>query len=511
MNQRKIGVLLSYAIMGTQSLIALIYVPMLLHYLTQTQYGIYQLMGSVIAYLSIMEFGLANTTTRYVSRCLATKDYEQLKQVIGTSHTIYLIIAVGLLFLGTIFYFCIDPVYSRTLSAEELYIAKQVYLIMLVNITVLIQTNIFTAVINAHEHFIFVRGINLLKIILQPLLVWAILSWKASVLNVVLAQSVCIWGVIIVNYLYCKYKLKLSFPFQFSKTPLFKELTGFSIFIFLHMLMDQVYWKSGQLILGAVSGAAAVAIYAIAMQVATFAVGFPSMMSSVFLPKLSASVAVKNDLNYINTLFCKIGRLQFMLLMLIITGFIFLGKTFLSLWIGNGYGIVYWLVLIIMSGYMFDVIQSIGIAVLQAMKKHAFRAYVYTTMAVLNICLAIPLSKIYGTVGCAVSTAFCLILGTGLAINWYYWRIGINIKQFFKDIGKIFPSIILCIFAIGCLFYIWPLRQTILSFLLHAIVLILIYIVVLWGFVFNEYEKKLFSQPFIVIKNFFHSHLPTVK
>ena len=49
MNQRKAGVILSYISMGTQALVGFVYIPMLLAFLTKAQYGLYQLVGSMIA------------------------------------------------------------------------------------------------------------------------------------------------------------------------------------------------------------------------------------------------------------------------------------------------------------------------------------------------------------------------------------------------------------------------------------------------------------------------------
>ena len=496
MNQRKIGIILSYCTLACRSVIGFIFIPMLLYYLTQSQYGVYQLMGSIVLGLSVLDFGLSNTTTRYVARALALKDTKQLEHIISTSHTIYTLLTVVLLLLGSIFYFCIDSIYASSLSLQELHDAKQIYLLMLFNMALTIQGNIFTATINAHERFIFMQGLNLVKIIMQPLLVWVILMWKANAFNVVLAQTAVVFATLLCKYAYCKRKLLVSFPLQLTRTPLFKELTGFSFFIFLHVLMDQMYYRSGQFILGAVSGTKAVATYAIAIQVITFAVTLPATVNNIFLPKLSASIATQNNLREPNDLFCKLGRLQFMLFMLIFMGFCFLGKCFITLWVGTEYLKVYCLVLILLSGYILDVSQSVGNAILQAMKKHAFRAYVYTVMVVLNFILAVFLGKRYGETGCAVATVICLCLGPGVAINYYYHRVGINLKPFFQNIARISIEIIPAILLCMLFFMVFPLETNWINFLWHGLVLTLIYGGCIWFFAFNSYEKNLFLSPF---------------
>ena len=60
-NERKIGILLSYANILLQAILGFIYVPLLLHYIGKSEYGLYQLMGSLIAYFSVMDFGLSAT------------------------------------------------------------------------------------------------------------------------------------------------------------------------------------------------------------------------------------------------------------------------------------------------------------------------------------------------------------------------------------------------------------------------------------------------------------------
>lgn len=502
MNQRKAGVILSCLATLAQSIVMLIYVPMLLYFLTKEQYGIYQLVGSIVAYLSIMDFGLANTTTRYLSQAMSLGDTKKYQEIISTSHTLYLIISFVIIIIGAIFYFCISPIYSNTLTSEEINIAKQIFIVMLFNIALIIPANIFVAIINAHEQFAFIKSINLLKIILQPIVVWKILSYKATALNVALVQSFFVLSVVFINYIFCKYKLKIKFYINLKNKQLAKSLTKFSFFIFLHALMDQVYWRVGPLILGAVSGSLAVANYAIAMQVALFTSSFSWTISNVFLPKISTIIASSKNLLEIDKIFCKLGRLQFNIILLFFLGFILLGKTFFVLWVGStgDYGVCYFVSLIIIFGYIVDVSQTVGIAILQAMNKHAFRAYVYVIMAILNITLSIFLAKKYGEIGCALSTMFCMLLGSGVIINWYYNRIGLNIKLFWKNLTNIFFSAVVSFIMAILLWRIYPLTNTWISFLSHGIIFVLIYSFFSWILALNSYEKDLIRIP---LNNFY--------
>ena len=53
-NQRKLGVVLNYIYLGVNALANLLYVPILLGTIGASQYGLYQTIGSFVAYLSVL-------------------------------------------------------------------------------------------------------------------------------------------------------------------------------------------------------------------------------------------------------------------------------------------------------------------------------------------------------------------------------------------------------------------------------------------------------------------------
>ena len=67
-NQRKVGVLLTYIAQGVQILSGLLYTPIMLRLLGQSEYGLYQLVASVVSYLSILSLGFGSSYMRFYSR-----------------------------------------------------------------------------------------------------------------------------------------------------------------------------------------------------------------------------------------------------------------------------------------------------------------------------------------------------------------------------------------------------------------------------------------------------------
>lgn len=495
MNQRKAGAILSYLSLGINSAVGIIYIPMLLWFLTKEEFGLYQLVGAAIGYLSTMDFGMANTTTRYYSRYLAQKDKPAQENLLATGAILYGTLAVLVFIMGGILLFCFLPFYTNTLSAQELTTAKYLFFILLFNLAISFPSNIFTAIVNSHEKFIFTKTLSLINILLQPLVVFFLLTASPNVLMVAFGHTVCSLMVIGLTAFYAFSKLKVNFKLHRWDWTFVKELLRYSFFIFLVMLVEIIYLKTGQLILGAIVGTAAVAVYSISVQILMMYRSFSGAIFSIFLPRLSAIAARTEDMKEMNLIFIKISRLQFILLSLIFIGFILYGKFFLALWVGESFSESYGYTIMLMIGYLFVSSQNVATLILQAKNKYAAFAYIYTFTGIISLLLAIPLCKQWGGWGCALATSFCLVIGQLFATDIYYAKIGIAIKEYFVNISKIAPFVLLALVMGKIISLLFP-TNSIIVLLLQATVFTGIFIFTMWIFVLNTYEKDLIRIPF---------------
>lgn len=490
MNQLRVGALLSYVNMALHILIGLVYVPLLLHYLTVEEYGLYQLIGSLVAYLSVMDFGLSGTITRYYSQRLALGDKKGQENVLAIAMVIYLGIGVLVIMAGIVLYQLLDTIYGTTLSAEEMVSAKAMMVLLIFNVALTIPSNVFTSAITSHEQFVFLRVVTIIRSIINPIVVLAVLQFKAEALSVVQVQVVLNIIVIFSNIWYARHKIRIKIHLHSFDSILVKSMFAFAFFIFLNAIVDQVYWKTGQLILGAVSGTAAVAVFSIAILIVSYYIQFSTGVNGVFLPRLSKLAAISDDMTEMNTLFIKVGRIQYVLLGLIFSGFILFGRAFLSLWVGDALSGAYEMILVIMLPLTIPLIQNLGILILQAKNKHAFRSLVYIVIAIVNVGISIPLAKKYGGLGCAIATGGCLFIGNGIVINFYYQKIGIKVIKFFTEIIKLSLPIFLT--GIGGYFIVKIVPSSSwIELLIGVGIYTVLYCLLLWMLGLNPYEKKL--------------------
>lgn len=499
--QIKAGVVLSYATLALNNIIALVYTPFMLRMMGQSEYGLYSLVASVVAYLTIMDFGFGNAIVRYTAKYNAEGRRKEQYSLFGMFLSIYIAIGILSLTAGAWLYFNVEELFGTTMSATELSEARVMVLLMVANIALTFPLSLFPSVIMAYENFVFHKAVNIIRIFLQPCIMLPLLffGYKAVAMVVVttalnlLTQAVYCW------YCFSRLHIRISFS-SFDKT-LLREISTYSFYVFLTIIVDRAFWSTGQFILGVLSGTEDVAVYSLVVQICNYYMSFSLAISGVFLPKITHYVATGRAMSEISDMFVRIGRLQFMVLGYILSGFILFGRPFIHYWAGAGYEMVYPLAVLLMIPQTVPLIQNLGISILQAQNRQMFRSFLNVTVALISVFVGYRLTKAYGITGCAAATAMALAVGHGVILNWYYCtRIKIDILSFWRQIVRL-----ALLFAISSAVT-WIVIKTVGGGysipclagegLLFSVVAYLL----LWRFGCNDFERKYMEYPIRKLK-----------
>lgn len=490
-NQLKAGVMLSYISEAISILTGLLYTPIMLRLLGQSEYGLYQLSASVISYLGLLSLGFGSSYIRYYSRYKVLNEYDNIQKLNGMFMTIFCVIGIVCLFAGSILVLNIENIFNRSLTADELRTSRILMMIMVFNLSISFPASVFSSYITANEQYIFQRVINILRGLLNPFLTLPLLLMGYKSISVVIVQTILSIASLWINWMFCKKKIGMSFAFRNFDYRLLKELFVFSFWIFLNQIIDMINNQVDKFILGVYSGAIAVAIYGVANQISTMYITFSTSVSSVFAPRVNRIVLEKNSDEELTKLFVRVGRLQFILLFLVASGFVIFGRYFVGFWAGEGYEDVYIIVLLLIIPITVPLIQNLGIEIQRAKNKHQLRSIIYFVMAVINVIVSIPLARMYGGIGAAIGTCLSYILGNGIAMNIvYHTQVGINMLSFWKSIFSFFPAIILPI-LFGILISRFIIFTSIFQYCIWIMVYVSIYSISMWLFGMNCYEKEL--------------------
>ena len=493
-NQRRAGVVISYLLIFVNAMVGLIYVPLLLNFMTQSEYGLYRLIGSVTVYFTIMDFGLGTVVTRFYTQYRSFNDKIKTENFLALSCRIFIVLALLILILGSILYFFIENLFGQSLTELELMHAKKIYLLLLLNMVLIIIINLFNALIVSHGRFVFLKTLDLIQIIIQPIIIIQIMRVSPEASSLIIVQSFCSFISLIIRAYYCLKNLKITIKYYYFDKEILKAMSNLSMSLFVVAIFDQVYWQGNQIILGSIEGTLAVAVYSIAVQIYMNYIPMASVFSGVFLPKVTEMIGHNKSAKELSVLFIKIGRLQFLFLAAILSGFILYGEEFISLWAGEKYRDAYLISILIMIPFTINLIQTMGVVILQAKNQYGFRALVYAGVGIINIILAIPMAKNYGGIGCAAVTGICYIVGDGIIMNIYYNKIiHLDIKQFWREIAGLLRVVfITCL--IGSLFQHITYFSLVINFMLKLVCFSFLYMFMTWHFALNLYEKELFAS-----------------
>lgn len=491
MNQLRAGAVLSYLQIIISIVIALVYTPIMIRILGQSEFGLYSLIGSLAAYFSVMDLGLGNAIVRYTSRNRAIGNKQKETTLNGFFLVLYSLIGIVTLVLGFLVYKNIESIFTN-LSNVEIGKAEIMIVILTINFALAFPLSIFVSIIRAYERFVIEKLISITRIILGPLIILPVIYMGYGAISMVFITTIVNIGTLLFGVIYSVQKLKVRFNFKGFRFDLLKEILGYSFFVFLGIIVDQIYWQTDQIILGIVRGTVPVAVYAIAMQFIRLYIQFSTSISNLLLPRASQLVAENSDTSKLSNLMIKFGRIQYLILFYILGGFILIGQPFIDLWAGEGYEDVFYIVLIVMVPLSIPLIQNTGISILYAKNKQGFRSIVLIIIAILNIIISIPLAKSVGGIGVAIATAVSLTIGNTIIMNVYYYKkIGLNIPLFWKNIIKMTIPIVL-VLIVGLVFNQIIVSNTIPFLVLKALTYSFTYGYIVWKFVLNDTEKTIF-------------------
>lgn len=132
-------------------IVQMIYVPLLLNSIGQDEFGIYQLVGSIIAYVISINGVLSAGVGRFYCKPIAENDFQKAENTLAVSRRIYwsmsIIALVVVYFLTLVF----RRVYSDSFSSSRLDECTAMLFVLGINTVVTMNNSVSIAAITAHE------------------------------------------------------------------------------------------------------------------------------------------------------------------------------------------------------------------------------------------------------------------------------------------------------------------------------------------------------------------------
>ena len=264
---------------------------LILNALGEVDYGIFNLIGGVIAMLSFINGAMIIATQRYLSIHLGAGDAKKLKSVFSSSIILHLIISlIIVLLLETGGFFLFNG--GLNIPADRIGTAKIIFHFMVISTFFTINAVPYDASINSHENMLFDALLGILESITKlGIAIWLVYSGFDKLILYGLLTAALTIIIRLVKSIYCSRKYeecRLSFKLNID-IGLLKEMVSFAGWNVFGLFCSVLKSQGLAILLNLFFGIVVNAAYGIANTVNSNIRAFSTNMIRAILPQITKS------------------------------------------------------------------------------------------------------------------------------------------------------------------------------------------------------------------------------
>lgn len=359
----------------------------LLEALGVENYGIYQVVGGMVAMFSVISSSLTSAISRFITFEIGTGNMERLRKIFSTSVSIQLLLgilifvlveAIGMWFMETRMQI---PDGRMSAARWVLHCSSLTFCINLLSVP-------YNACIVAHERMKAFAYVSILEVLLKLLVCYLIII---SPIDTLITYAILLLLIaILIRIIYAVYCHR---NFEECRTsigydkPIFKEMLGFSGWSFFNNSAFILNGQGVNMLMNVFFGVTVNAARGIANQVEGAVLQFVNSFTTAINPQITKSYA-NGDLTAMHKLVCRGAKFSFFMILLMALPIILEARQILEIWLVEvpEYAVAFVQLSLIMG--MCDCIGSSGYTACMATGKLRTYSLVITSIGILEFPLA---------------------------------------------------------------------------------------------------------------------------
>lgn len=414
-------------------------------------YGIYNVVGSIVSLFSFLQTAMASANYRYLAFAIGKEDRVGLLAILKSAFIISLIIVLAVLLIGEslgLFY-----IYNYLNVPPKRFEAScVVYQISLISCIIQTITMVYYSAVIAHERMKFFAYLSflesILKISIAVLIAFSPIDKLILYASLVLASNIII---LILYYIYCKRCFFETEHLLSSKinSKLLKEMMSFSSWTLFVTLADICVTAGINMLINVFFSAIINAARGVATQVQGAVDQFRGNLQTALNPQITKQYAAENQ-DYMYKLMYASSKFSTYILLLISLPIIFSADYILKLWLVEvppftSVFLGYILISCIVDGISNPFVTAVGAT---------GKIWKFQTVVGIVKLLIIPACYLFLYMGCGPETLFLIYtIGTvfvvGIRIYMGSRMVNMSILKVFVNIFKPILSVtILCVIIV---------------------------------------------------------------
>lgn len=409
-------------------------------------YGVYQVVGGLVAMFSVISSSLSSAISRFITFEIGRGDMDRLKRIFSTSIIIQLCLCVivalaveigGLWFMHT----------EMQIPAGRLEAAEWVLHCSVLTFCLNLLSIPYNACIIAHEHMKAFAYVSVVEAVLKLGILFLIAYSPIDSLVTYAILLTLVAALIRLAYtVYChKHFEETKTKLIFDKT-IFKEMFGFSGWSFFNNTSFILNNQGVSMLMNVFFGVTVNAARGIAIQVESAVLQFVNNFTTALNPQITKSYA-NGDLDNMYKLVCRGAKFSFFSMLILSLPIILEANQILSIWLTKvpEHTVIFVQLSMIMG--MCDCIGTTGYTACMATGKLKRYSLTLTPLIVLEF----PLSWLLFYYGASVESSYYLYILIKLLVlfvRMYLMQrmIGLNCLMYIK--GVFFPIVLTTLFSI---------------------------------------------------------------
>lgn len=295
-------------------------------------YGIYNVVGGIVALFAVISGSLSSAIARFITFELGTGNKEKLKKIFSTSLAIQLMISLLIILICcSIGFWFLNA--KMNISPERIGAANWVLFFSMISFVVSLISVPYNAVIIAHEKMSAFAYVSIVEVSLKLAVAFLITAFSHNRLIIYAAMILGVTIIIRMIYgWYCNRHFEECKVRPRYEKSLFKEMSRFAGWNFIGSASSILRNQGNNIILNLFFGTIVNAAYAICMQVNNAVIQLSDNFMISVNPQITKYYAQK-DYQEMNKLIIRSSRLSYYLTWLIGSLILFNTSYILTLWL----------------------------------------------------------------------------------------------------------------------------------------------------------------------------------
>ena len=376
--------------------------PFILHQLGPASYGLWLLVGAVMAYGRLFDLGITDAVIKYTAEYRARGQGAQARSLIATALSIYTVVGLIVLVLAAI----LAPFFPILFNVPPGDQATAAWLVLLMGLAAGISIPCATtySVLAGLQRFDLINVISIIGTLLTAGATVVVLLLGGGPLGMVivsipitlLMQVPMIWFI-------RRNAPELRFGWRGASRSLLRAVFSFSSAVFVIQVSGQLQTKTDEIVIGAFLPIVAVTPYALAHKLSDIAQLLSRQFLKVLLP-IASGLHAEDDRARLQGLYTASTRLALASFLPVGGIVVLLAQPLLTAWVGAAYASAAHLVAILTVASLIDLSQWPAGSVLQGMAKHRRLAIFSIGSGLVNLGLSLVLVHPLGITGVALGT-----------------------------------------------------------------------------------------------------------